>query len=914
MSSTGRVMACQALCVTLVASAAGGQDSLKVRLSWGHTAPSPRVSDVRVSAREAQVRDLEDFEQERGDLMAGAGDVDALRFVLQYDPIEIKPGGKVHSFWTDYFAQCDAETVRRFTQDPAYRPDPRVLTVQTDSSGTKGFSLTVDQLLANKAFWVPSLDVYVTVGDDPPSFDEHRRQLDAYKGLRVLDQVQREPEATYEQYTSRWEDMGSPAYKHPSQPAPGHIVCLAWDSTLPKFGIDRWAGAWNDYGNPDHFRFSFDFADQAAAVQRLSDGLPVITTTVERDGLRYEVEQFAYPLNGPPSERRGDIPMVLLQKVTVANLRDRDRTVTLKMYHRREFPSGDGSTLARRTDGGATLFEDNVSHRVLFALDGVGPTEVSCETRDETIEKKPWKASGVALAFDLAGRASREFVVKLPSPPVEARDAGTLARIDYASARQGTLEFWEEWVRRGAQFTVPEKAVNDLYRANLWHALRLPRRHGGSGDGVQIDLPYSNFAYDQRGTPWPINQAVYVDYMIYALRGYHDVAAEEMLAMYRNNQEANGHVKGYANWGVYTPSMIYVTARNYLLSGDRAAFERLLPHALRALDWCLNEIPAQGLVRSPLNDLTGEGVWAFTQAYMVAVFDVMGRALERAGHPRAGACLEAARSFRGSVERAFGAAAVRSPLAPLRDRTWTPYVPCEAATAGRMLEQWYPTDVDTGAMHLVRLKALPAQGVLAEALLNDHEDNLYLHGWGMANEPVYNPQATVYLFRDEPKAAIRAFYSMMACAFSHSVLEPVEHRWTWGQYFGPPSTDGAWFELYRNMLIRELDDDSLLLMQAPARKWLADGQRIAVERAPTCFGDMSMAVESRAATGSLIAQIDMPKRHAPKRLIVRFRHPEARPMRSVTVNGQAWAGFDVQNEWVVIKKPDESRYEIAAQY
>jgi len=551
---------------------------------------------------------------------------------------------------------------------------------------------------------------------------------------------------------------------------------------------------------------------------------------------------------------------------------------------------------------------------VLFALDGVGPTEVSCETRDETIEKKLWKASEVVPALDLAGRASREFVVKLPSPLGEARDAGTLARIDYAAARQATLEFWEEWVRRGAQFTVPEKAVNDLYRASLWHALRLPRRHGGSEDGVQIDLPYSNFAYDQRGTPWPINQAVYVDYMIYALRGYHDVAAEEMLVMYRNNQEANGHVKGYANWGVYSPSMVYVTAQNYLLSGDRAAFERLLPHALRALDWCLNEIPAQGLVRSPLNDLTGEGVWAFTQAYMVAAFDVMGRALERAGHPRAGACFEAARSFRGSVERAFGAAAVRSPLVPLRDRTWTPYVPCEAATAGRMLEQWYPTDVDTGAMHLVRLKALPAQGVLAEALLNDHEDNLYLHGWGMANEPVYNPQATVYLFRDEPKAVIRAFYSMMACAFSHSVLEPVEHRWTWGQYFGPPSTDGAWFELYRNMLIRELDDDSLLLMQAPPRKWLADGQRIAVEGAPTYYGDVSFLAESHAASGTLTARIEMPQRHLPKSLIVRFRHPDAKPIRSVTVNGQDWSGLDTQKEWVVIENPAGERYEIVTRY
>jgi hypothetical protein len=248
-----------------------------------------------------------------------------------------------------------------------------------------------------------------------------------------------------------------------------------------------------------------------------------------------------------------------------------------------------------------------------------------------------------------------------------------------------------------------------------------------------------------------------------------------------------------------------------------------------------------------LNDLTGDGVWAFTQAYLYAAFDALGKALEQAGHPRARECLEAAESLRRSVERGFGAAAMRSPLVPLRDHTWTPYVPCEATKPGRRFEQWYPTDVDTGAMHLLRLKALPARGMMADSLLNDHEDNLYLHGWGMANEPVYNPQATAYLLRDEPAAAIRAFYSYMACAFSHSALEPVEHRWTWGQYFGPPSTDGAWFELYRNMLVHELDDGSLLLLEATPRKWLGDGQQIAVERAPTYYGELSMTVDTQTA-------------------------------------------------------------------
>jgi hypothetical protein len=927
--------------LTLSLSPAGGQEQLRVRISWGHTSPDTRPFYVRLAAKEAIVAETAGIELEPEDHLqdatcescAGKGDVDGVRFMLQYAPLDVKPAENIHRFWTDLIAQSDADTAGRLRQDPAWRPDPRVLTIQMNPEGTQGFSVTVDQLLQTKVFWVPACDVFIVAGNDGPSFAEYQDQLARHQERRVLDQVQREPEATYEQYTARWEDMGSPAYKHPSQPAPGHIVGLAWDSSLNKFGIDRGAGVWSDYGAPFRYHFWFDFGDLSPGLadawkgQRLMTGLPIITTSIERDGLRYDVEQFAYPLDGPWRERRGDMPMVLFQSVIVSRTQKGAGQVSVKMHYRREVASNEAFGLAARREGSTDLFTEGPSGRILLTLQGTH-LATTCRAADEPVgqareqKDKQWKSYEITVSFDLPENGSKEWVVKLASPAVEPQGSNSFIRPDYRLARDETMGFWLDRVERGAEFRVPEKVVNDLFYASLWHALRLPRRHGGPQEGVEIDLPYSNFAYDQHGTPWPVNQAVYVDYMLYGLRGYNNVATEELLTIYRNNQEANGHVKGYANWGVYTPAMIYTVAQNYLLSGDREAFEKLLPQTLKALDWCLGEVraasgnegPAAGLLRTPLNDLTGDGVWAFTQAYVYGAFETLGKALEQADHPRARECREAAASFRQSVERAFGAAMMSSPLVPLRDHTWTPYVPCEATRPGRRLELWYPTDVDTGAMHLLRLKALPAQGVFAEALLNDHEDNLYLHGWGMANEPVYNPQATAYLLRDDPPAVIRAFYSYMACAFSHSVLEPVEHRWTWGQYFGPPSTDGAWFELYRNMLVRELDDGSLLLLQATPCKWLADGRQIEVKKAPTYYGAISFTVESRAGSGLLVATIDMPKRRPPEKLFVRFRHPEAKPIRSVTVNERNWTAFDPGKEWVIIEKPLPEQYTIVAHY
>ena len=179
---------------------------------------------------------------------------------------------------------------------------------------------------------------------------------------------------------------------------------------------------------------------------------------------------------------------------------------------------------------------------------------------------------------DVPGHGNqRADCVKLPSPEIGPGSALDLfLQLNYAAARtQRSVSGRTIWpggplyrARAGGEYAFPGQSL----------ACPAPaaRRHAQSRNG-KIDLPYSNFAYDQQGTPWPVNQAVYVDYMLYDLRGYHTLAAEELSAIYRNNQQPNGHVGGYANWGVYTPGMLYAVAQHFLLSHNQAPFERLLP-------------------------------------------------------------------------------------------------------------------------------------------------------------------------------------------------------------------------------------------------------------------------------------------------------------------------------------------------
>lgn len=902
------------------------RQKLSVRISFGHRAPHRTTITPRLLAGSPGV----EVQAATRSLTVGAGAVEAVMAEVSWPP-STQPRRQPHSTWAYLLQHGTPDQIARLKDDPGLRPDAPLLTVQTAADGTRGFSIDLEQLARHRALWLPEHDAFVTVAEVPVAFEAHVASL---QGQRVLDRVRREPEATWAAWTNRWEDVGnpyqwSPAWESSWLGTRGHLVGLvARHGSLYKFGVDRWGAVRPDRGSPHRFRLDLLWPGGRWAAQRITDGLPIIVTTLERGSQRCQIEQFAATLSDQspaesqgigrgqstarptvaPATRRGEVLSVLLTKVQLSGTGPVNFGFRLATENTNRQPelrqAADRSWVTDRESGAVWL---------LVETDGglkVQPRPTAVNPKDPCLE--------LECVGHLAPGQTNWIVLKLASPVVAWERRAELQALDFARARAAVVRYWEDWLAQGAQFEVPEQPVNDLFRANLWHALMLPRFR----EPDWIDLPYSNFAYGQLNADWPINQAVYVDYMIYGLRGYFQVAAEELAAMYRTQQQPDGRIAGYANWGVYSPAMLYAVGQNYLLSRDRTWFDRWLPASLKTLDWCLGQVACAqtsavpGLIVAPLNDLTQEPrAWAFVNAYFVAGLDVFGRALAVYGHPRAEAVRSVAAQMRAEVERAFAQASVRAPVVQLADGTWVNYVPSDALTPRRLLEQWYPTDVDTGPLHLARLGAIDPRGWLTAALVHDHEDNLFFNQWGMANEPVYNPQATVYLRRDEPEAAIRAFYSMMACAFSHHQLAPLEHRWAWGQYFGPPSTDGAWFELYRNMLVNELHGpDTLFVGQAVPRAWLADGQKIVVTGAPTYFGRVNLRLESAVAQGRITAQVEFCDPHRPATLLVRLRHPDRRPLRAVTVNGRTWTEFDPGRELVRIVGPLASQTTVVAHY
>jgi hypothetical protein len=155
--------------------------------------------------------------------------------------------------------------------------------------------------------------------------------------------------------------------------------------------------------------------------------------------------------------------------------------------------------------------------------------------------------------------------------------------------------------------------------------------------------------------------------------------------------------------------------------------------------------------------------------------------------------------------------------------------------------------------------------------------------------PLYGTRyALDTLRRDDPSRALVSFYGMLAQGLTRntlvggegSTLAPVDDG---GRFFYcPPNSAGNAhvLSMLRNLLVQDcdLDDDgepeTLRLLFATSPRWLADGARIVVDRAPTAFGPVSVKADSQLSAGRLVIHASLPTRNPPQKALLRARVPD----------------------------------------
>jgi hypothetical protein len=367
--------------------------------------------------------------------------------------------------------------------------------------------------------------------------------------------------------------------------------------------------------------------------------------------------------------------------------------------------------------------------------------------------------------------------------------------------------------------------------------------------------------------------------------------------------------------------ILWMLGEHYKFTRDEAWLRRSAPGIVKGADWIIRETARtkdrheleRGLLPAgSLEDIGDWWTWLSTSCYMWRGLDTAAWALEQIRHPDAQRIRKAATDYHRALITNFTKAMQRSPVVRLRDGTAIPKIPSHVHRRGRTFG-WICETLE-GALHLLITRAIDPRSQLGTWIVKDYEDNLYLsnqYGYTLDDFDAHwfnrggtSMQACLlldvepYLYRDEPKHALRALFNGQAASYFPDVRMNTEHAlphlddWR-GDHFksSDESNCTGWL---RYLFVREDDLDTLLIGQAIPREWLAPGQRCGIERTATWFGPTSVLYTG--GQNEITARLDGPRLNPPETIRLRFRPPKEKPLTSVTVGGKPWRKF--KGEWV----------------
>ena len=410
------------------------------------------------------------------------------------------------------------------------------------------------------------------------------------------------------------------------------------------------------------------------------------------------------------------------------------------------------------------------------------------------------------------------------------------------------------------------------------------------------------------------------------------------------------HDMGYSHDGTHpsTGRLLFAMSERYFLTGDKEWFQRNRARLQAAADWIIRQralymkdvpnrkdlfvaglMPPQMLGDYALptcdwhwyyvdNALSLQGLQRFADA--LTEFD-----------PKAGRNYRnEAGAFRKDVRRAVEREAALAPVRLGRDGAYHSYIPRMAYARGLTgpelgAPQFPDCDKFIGALPLAEpfaaldandfrmvdtLEVMEELGTSVSAVRTQEEARKQ-KGLSTDDAWFWNPfvilpkashNANIYLLQDDVPNFLRFWMNSYASVVgADGKLWEHWHLGGYAECSSPDNGTAGWFmENFRDLLVMEAGQ-SLWLARATPRAWLEQGKKISVKNAPTHFGTLAYEIVSDVDNGKITATIEIPNRNPVKSVLLRFRHPHAARIKSVTVNGKPWSRFNPGKEVIELK-------------
>jgi hypothetical protein len=814
--------------------------------------------------------------------------------------------------------------------------------------GRDAFTIALAALDEQGPIWFADAGIFIVRAGNPETFAAYRESI---KGCRT---VATEIAALPEQSLAG--TMNGQPRPHPMpyvcgcrharqkfwiEPC-GDIELTEWLVKSPSWWtvpVERDTPKWKNAGLARLF-FGLDLW---AAEARHNDPWPVMAYNQQfrRDAVRVRQKCFAVPLTQSilAGETASDATMVALVRFSFENTSDAPATAELPLAY---------SHLSNRVQNRRVLRDQNRTdvtdslvpkcEREKLVVDG---DLIRGSYQDERVTRLSFQtdmthettAAGVHFRKKLQPGETCEFQAHIPFVAVESEEElAALRGLDFGRCYDEMARYWREESRKSAQIQTPDSHLNAVYTGHLPMVVMSDFGHRDDPRIVSTSVgacTYGNFTNEsvmiveelqQRGMTDDVRRrlATWVKYQ--GTVGLNGRFTDRDGVFYGSGgYESGSSYNQHHGWG------LWALAQHFLHTGDRAWFASVVDSVIKGAEWIarqrretLKALPhSRGWERGflpagALEDVEDFFYWLSTNCLTWRGLDSAAAALEKFGHAEATRYRREADAYGRDLRRGFEESRRHSPLVRLRDGRWVPHYPSRLYCRGR--DYGWIRETLEGSVYLLISGLYKSESKQGGWILDDYQDTRYLNApysypirdpqteWfdcgGICPQPALLAGLLPHLDRDEIEVYLWMFFNAWAACYRPEVQAFVEHPQPvlgFGNCAPFKTSDQANAMKWLAYLFVYEREGLLHIGRAIPRAWFAQEQAFSATRLSTPAGIVSVEYRPQLVAGKIEADVELELRVKPERLLLRFRHPEEKPIQSVTINGRAAQAFDARS-------------------
>ena len=492
---------------------------------------------------------------------------------------------------------------------------------------------------------------------------------------------------------------------------------------------------------------------------------------------------------------------------------------------------------------------ENYLNWILVKVTNTGPTTVDAKLKVEHNESSNTKRN--TFTWSLLAGESADAVISIPfSPLKEKRDFSIK---DAKLWLDMTVQYWQSIMAKAAQIKVPcRKATEALLASHMYQLISNDHGEVHPGEGFYDEFYIRDGAYQV---------------MEFEEAGLKD-SAKKAMESFLNHQRPDGRFESQKNQFDANGQACWALWQYYKITGDKRWLTKVYPQMRHAVDWMLKakrQVSDDSPFFGVLPNAPADGEYLWDGKHHIVGYDFWNlrallctadaaRILDK--KDQAEELLKQANLYRNAINKVW-------------KQTGLDYFPPSWEKAGTHwgnTETLWPTELFEP--HDPRVTAL------IEHVRKEHgggfiEGAIRWLGHPDAIHPYMSSYTTMAsLIKGQHEQVVEDFYwYLLHSTSAHAFPEGIYYkkRIAWNDTI--PHTLGAsnYAIMLRHMLIHERGNE-LHLLKAIPDWWLAEGEEIRIERAPTHFGLINLIV--KGTKKGLLVKFDPPKRQPPKKILL----------------------------------------------